>query len=128
MKRTLLISLMCAALVCVFALPSLWAVDAPGGEIILKAPAGAKATKAPVAFTHANHKQDCKVCHHKWDGSGAVKGCSAEGCHVDASKAAKKDPKGFYQAWHAKGSKSCVGCHKTEKKGPTKCTECHPKK
>ncbi|QJB56477.1 cytochrome c3 family protein [Pseudodesulfovibrio sp. zrk46] len=137
MKKSLMISLMVAALVCVFALPAVIAGNAPADTMVLKAPAGAKMTKAPVDFTHKKHaedyKIDCMVCHHKATDKNAITGCSVEGCHADASKAAKKDPKGFYQAWHSKKSDaSCVACHKKEKKAgkkvPVACKECHPKK
>lgn len=133
MKKTLLISMVTAALVCAFALPSLYAVDAPG-DMVLKAPAGAKMTKAPVDFSHKGHAAiDCAKCHHTWDGKAEVKKCSAEGCHVDTSKKGKKKPTSFYSAFHAKSDMSCVGCHKALKKakkatGPTKCGDCHPKK
>ncbi|WP_319780925.1 cytochrome c3 family protein [Maridesulfovibrio sp.] len=133
MKKTLLISMVTAALVCVFALPSLYAVDAPG-DMVLKAPAGAKMTKSPVAFSHKGHTAlDCAKCHHKWDGKGEIKNCSVEGCHADTSKEGKKKPTSFYSAFHAKADTSCVGCHKAMKKakkatGPTKCGDCHPKK
>lgn len=134
MKKTLLISMVTAALVCLFALPALYAVDAPG-DMVLKVPAGAKQTKAPVAFSHKGHAAvDCKTCHHTWDGSSAVKKCAAEGCHIDTSRKAKRKPTSFYSAFHARKSEaSCVGCHKALKKekkatGPTRCSECHPRK
>ncbi len=136
MKKSLMISLMVAALVCVFALPAVIAGNAPADQMVLKAPDGVKATKAPVDFPHKAHVDtgiDCMTCHHKATDKNAIKGCAAEGCHTDGSKAAKKDPKGFYQAWHSKKSDaSCVGCHKTAKKEgksvPVGCKDCHPKK
>lgn len=133
MKKTLLISMVTAALVCAFALPSLYAVDAPG-DMVLKAPAGTKMKKSPVDFSHKAHAAvDCAKCHHKWDGKSEVKKCSAEGCHADTSKKGKRKPTSFYSAFHAKADYSCVGCHKGMKKakeatGPTKCSDCHPKK
>jgi len=138
MKKSLMISLMVAALVCVFALPAVIAGNAPADTMVLKAPEGVKMTKAAVDFTHKKHaedyKIDCMVCHHKAESKDAITGCSVEGCHTDASKAAKKDPKGFYQAWHSKKAPaSCLGCHKAEKKAgkkdiPVSCKSCHPKK
>lgn len=135
MKKSLIISLMVAALVCVFALPAVIAGNAPADKMVLKAPEGAKATKTPVDFPHKGHvdaKIDCLTCHHKAADKNSVKGCAVDGCHTDASKAAKKDPKGFYQAWHSKKSDaSCLGCHKKAKKEgkkvPVGCKECHPK-
>ncbi|MFW5490616.1 MAG: cytochrome c3 family protein [Desulfovibrio sp.] len=126
MRKSLLVSLISAAIVCLFAVPAVFAVDAPA-DMVIKAPAGAKVTKAPVAFSHKGHaSMDCKTCHHKWDGAGAIQPCQASGCHANA--AAKKGDDSFYMAFHErKSEKSCVGCHKSMKKGPTKCTECHPK-
>ncbi|MDD4951649.1 MAG: cytochrome c3 family protein [Desulfovibrionaceae bacterium] len=133
MKKTILISLVCSALVCAFVLPSLHAAPKAPADMTIEMPKGQKATKAPVAFSHAKHKAlDCKACHHKWDGKGDVKGCSSAGCHEDYK--AKKGDKSFYGAFHAATSKnSCLGCHKdlkTAKKptGPTACTQCHPQK
>lgn len=133
MKKTLLISMVTAALVCLFALPALYAVDAPG-DLSIKVPAGVKATKTPVAFSHKGHAAlDCKVCHHTWDGTSPIKKCDAAGCHIDTSKKGKKEPTSYYSAFHAGKDHSCVGCHKALKKakkatGPTKCSACHPKK
>ena len=59
-----------------------------------------KATKAPVEFDHATHKQDCKVCHHKWDGSSPIAKCSAAGCHTSLEKKDKKKKDSFYNAYH----------------------------
>nr|WP_321259542.1 cytochrome c3 family protein [uncultured Pseudodesulfovibrio sp.] len=136
MKKSLIISLMVVALVCVFALPAVIAGNAAPDQITMTAPEGVKATKTAVEFPHKKHSElgiDCMVCHHKAESKEAVKSCASEGCHVDASKAAKKDPKGFYQAFHNKKSKaSCLGCHKVEKKAgkaaPVGCKDCHPKK
>jgi len=132
MKKSLMICLMVAALVCVFALPAVIAGNAAPDMITMKAPNGQKMTKPAVDFPHKKHVDagnDCLVCHHKETDKNAIKACSVDGCHADADKAAKKDPKGFYQAFHAKDSKaSCLGCHKAEKKGPVACKDCHPKK
>jgi hypothetical protein len=127
MKKTLFVGFLVAALFGLFCLPALYAADAPA-DLVIKAPEGMKATKAPVKFSHANHKQDCKVCHHKWDGAGNPKACASAGCHDSVDAKDKKSDKSFYRAYHdMKSAKSCLGCHKAEKKGPTKCTECHPK-
>ncbi|MCJ2166161.1 MULTISPECIES: cytochrome c3 family protein [unclassified Pseudodesulfovibrio] len=133
MKKSLIISLMVAALVCVFALPAVIAGTAPADVITMEVPAGAEATKSAVSFPHKKHVDgglDCLVCHHKSTSKDDVKGCAVEGCHADASKAAKKDPKGFYAAFHSKASDaSCLACHKTNKKAgkavPVACKECH---
>lgn len=136
MKKSLIICLMVVALVCVFSLPAVIASNAAPDAITMTAPEGAKATKAPVDFPHKLHADagiDCMVCHHKAASADAIKGCSVEGCHTDASKGAKKDPKGFYAAFHSKKAEnSCLGCHKAAKKDgksvPTSCKDCHPKK
>ncbi|MBG0790536.1 MAG: cytochrome c3 family protein [Desulfovibrionaceae bacterium] len=136
MKKSLLISLMVAALVCVFALPTVFAGPAAPDVITMSVPEGVKATKTPVTLSHKKHEAeygiDCLVCHHKATSKDDIKGCASEGCHTDASKAAKKDPKGFYKAFHAKADASCLGCHKKEKKAgkaaPVSCKDCHPKK
>jgi len=136
MKKSLMISLMVAALVCAFALPSVIAGAKAPEQILMKAPAGAKMTKAPVDFPHKKHEDagiDCMTCHHKAESKDAIKGCSVEGCHTNTDKKAKKDPKGFYAAFHSKKSDaSCLGCHKKEKKAgkkvPVSCKACHPKK
>ncbi|EGB15881.1 Cytochrome c, class III, conserved region [Pseudodesulfovibrio mercurii] len=135
MKKSLIISLMVAALVCVFCLPVVIAANAPADSITIEVPAGAKATKTPVVFPHKKHVDggiDCLVCHHKATSKDDVKGCASEGCHIDASAAAKKEPTSFYSAFHSKKSDaSCLACHKKEKKAgknvPVSCKECHPK-
>jgi len=135
MKKSLMISLMVAALVCVFALPAVIAGNAPADNMVLKAPEGVDMKKSPVDFPHKQHvdaKVDCMTCHHTAESQDAIGGCSVEGCHTDASKGAKRDPKGFYQAFHSKKSDaSCLGCHKKLKKEgkevPVSCKDCHPK-
>ena len=137
MKKSLMICLMVGALVCAFALPSVIAGNAPAANMILKAPEGTKMTKAPVAFPHKLHEDSgiaCLTCHHEAKTNEEIQSCSAEGCHTNTDKKAKKDPKGFYAAWHSKKSEiSCMGCHRKEKKAgktnvPVACKDCHPKK
>lgn len=137
MKKSLMISLMVAALVCVFALPAVIAGNTAPDTVVMKAPDGQKMRKTPVTFPHKAHVDtgiDCMTCHHKATDKNAIKSCSVEGCHNDASRAAKRDPKGFYKAFHSKKmDASCVACHKKEKKAgkknvPTSCKSCHPKK
>ena len=126
MRKALVSCLMCASLVGFVGLPMIHAADAPAdGEI--KAPAGFTATQSPVKFSHKGHaKVDCKVCHHKGE---ATQKCSSAGCHDSTDPKDKTSDKSFYRAFHdMKSEKSCMGCHKKEAKGPTKCPECHPKK
>ena len=137
MKKSLIISLMVVALVCVFALPAVIAGNAAPETLTMKAPEGVKMKKPAVVFPHKAHADsglDCMTCHHKATSKDAITGCAVEGCHMDASKAAKKDPKGFYAAFHSKKSEaSCLGCHKKVKKSkagkklPVACKACHAK-
>ncbi len=72
--------------------------------------------KSAVEFdhkAHTTHVADCKTCHHKEKDTKCFK------CHkLEASDTSKVTLK---KAAH----KSCKDCHKKEKKGPTKCKECH---
>ncbi|MFH1914163.1 MAG: cytochrome c3 family protein [Pseudomonadota bacterium] len=132
MKKSLMICLMVSALVCAFALPAVIAGAAVPETVTMSAPEGAEMTKPAVVFPHKAHETlgiDCFVCHHTNDSKDAITGCSVDGCHTDNSKEAKKDPTGFYQAFHGKADASCLQCHKTEKKAgknpPVACKDCH---
>ena len=126
MKKALFTVFACAALVGFVGLPMLQAVEAPA-DMTIKVPAGMTATQAEVAFSHKGHaKIDCKVCHHKGE---ATQKCASAGCHDSTDPKDKTSEHSFYKAYHdMKSEKSCIGCHKKEAKGPTKCPECHPKK
>lgn len=129
MKKSFLISLMVAALVCAFALPNVMAGKEVPADMVLKAPEGMKAKKTPVQFSHGKHsaeyKIDCMTCHHKAKSEADIKGCAVAGCH---DQPGKKESNAFYAAYHSKKSDaSCVACHKKMKKGPKSCKECHPK-
>jgi hypothetical protein len=132
MKKSLLVSLFSMALICMFAVPSAFAVDAPAEDMLLKAPEGADAKKNPVNFSHVKHAEfECQDCHHTWDGASPIKKCTESGCHdiVAAKGAEKKNVKYFETAFH----NTCYkGCHKDLKMagkptGPMSCTQCHPK-
>jgi len=71
-------------------------------------------------FPHHDHQahNDCATCHHKWDKAGDPNPCKH--CH----SAKKGDGPSIKDAYH----KKCKGCHKKEKKGPTKCKGCHGRK
>ena len=85
--------------------------------------------KSTVPFPHWAHQAsaECGDCHHSKNADGSqgayVAGqagkCSS--CH-DGSLANKKVATAK-KAAHV----NCKGCHKAEKKGPTKCGECHIK-
>jgi len=74
-------------------------------------------------FPHHDHQarvhDDCSVCHHKWDKHSDPKACKS--CHGEKADGAKPKMKDAYH-------KRCKGCHKKEKKGPTKCKGCHGRK
>ena len=101
-----------------------------------------------VMFDHKKHfaaKPDgygiaCGECHHDKDGKPRAdlkEGDTVEGCIDCHSKPGKpKKEKGmskedwdamqleyYYGAMH----ENCIGCHKENNAGPTKCAECHPK-
>lgn len=91
-----------------------------------------KHKKSAVKFTHKQHSVDLKIkcddCHHVykdgknvWKDGDKVALCSS--CHTSPTKNEGKTLS-LKNAFH----KNCQGCHKEQKKGPTKCNECHPKK
>ena len=87
--------------------------------------------KAAVTFPHTAHAgvTECQTCHHSNEGLTAdsdqkVEKCSA--CHLNPEKAETPDCASMSATknpYHIR----CIGCHKTEAKGPTKCNDCHPK-
>ncbi len=124
-----------------FVVAGLYAAAAP--DVLQMNNAGFKKHKKSLAtFSHAKHATDYKVgcgeCHHDDQGKpldlkdgDPVQGCGE--CHKDFGKLSKADKKmkkadkikKYYEkAIHA----NCIGCHKKIKKGPKKCSECHPKK
>lgn len=138
--RSLLITIAVVA-ASLFLAMGLYAASAP--EVITMNSAGyAKHSKGLVEFTHAKHAADhklaCGECQHDDAGKpltlkdgDPVKECGE--CHKEFGKLSKADRKlsksekiKKYQkeAMHA----NCVGCHKKMKKGPKKCSDCHPRK
>lgn len=103
------------------------AAPAHPGDMVIQPLDPATATQAPVAFSHAKHEAtECAFCHHK----GGNQSCSSPGCHTDTTTkklTGATENVSFEAAFHVKGDKSCVGCHRALKSGPTKCTDCHPK-
>jgi hypothetical protein len=80
-----------------------------------------KRNKGHVVFSHKDHSRlvkNCRECHHK-DEPGYEKSCSQ--CHFDKADGKKIELK---EAFH----KTCKGCHQRERRGPTKCDECHHRK
>jgi hypothetical protein len=124
----------------------------PMGKILLKPDALVKQKRSQVEFDHSKHLvNDCKACHHTWEGNAKIVTCATSGCH-DLLKSPRKPTK--YLSYTDTGIKyykyafhqQCVGCHKEikikrkememsyrilttvlPKTGPTGCIECHPK-
>ena len=124
----------------------------PMGIIPLKPLEGVEAKRTPVDFHHPTHFDfNCQTCHHKWETSEPIAGCTTTDCH-DVAEAPKKSGAGaidkdlaarYYKtAYHG----LCISCHKEMKiqnealeisgrvltenlpnTGPTGCIQCHPK-
>jgi len=108
--------LMAIVMVAVFSAGVLVAADAPE-KIVIKE---IQKSKPAVAFAHKAHADKvgkCAECHHK-DAAGKEQKCS--GCHKAKME---KEKESFKEVMHAK----CKGCHQKDKKGPTKCDDCHKK-
>jgi predicted CXXCH cytochrome family protein len=74
------------------------AANAPAEPKVLQSKQG------NVTFKHDTHKAlDCTKCHASKEG-GKIAGLTKDSAHA-----------------------LCKKCHETEKKGPTKCNECHKK-
>ena len=109
-------------------------------DIVIETKGWPKDKYEPTTLTHKKHateyKIPCKDCHHVykdgknvWEEGQAVQKCSE--CHnvyllgKDLREATEEEKKlSLYKAYHD----NCKGCHKTQQKGPVKCTECHAKK
>ncbi len=130
--KKLFVCVVAAAIICAFALPNLFAADAPADGLKMDK------TKTPVVFNHSTHKaEDCEFCHHKSkDNPENIKKCSSEGCHDNFDKKAK-GPENYYKAIHGAGKTipTCLSCHKEKagkdkdmKKKLTGCKKsaCHP--
>jgi len=104
------------------------AKDAPATIVLDKA----AAKKPAVTFPHAAHVTavpDCATCHHTQKGLTAtsdvkVEPCAA--CHLDPEKpeaGSMREMSLTKNPFH----KLCIGCHKTDGKGPKTCNDCHKK-
>jgi Class III cytochrome C family len=123
----------------------------PMGVIVLKPPASVKPERSAVNFNHSKHfTYDCRTCHHKWEGTAKITGCTTSNCH-DLLKSPKNPT--HYLAYTKEGIKyykyayheNCIGCHKKllakqkklemsykalqkkEQTLPTSCNDCHTK-
>jgi len=109
-------TLLAVVMVAVFSAGVIVAADAPE-KITIKE---VQKTKPPVVFSHKAHADrlgKCATCHHK-DEAGKEQKCS--GCHKAKME---KEKESFKEVMHTQ----CKGCHQKEKKGPTKCDDCHKK-
>ena len=91
---------------------------------------------AGVEFKHKEHiartekSKGCVECHHTSTNAKlkTEKPAKCDSCHMAKGNAKNPKVKGkemwSQEAFHNK----CQTCHKQQKKGPTKCTECHAKK
>ena len=96
MKKGLFIAIISAVLVCAFALPSLFAEDAPADGLTMDHWKSEKNNKV-ATFNHSTHKAiDCKECHH----TGDYKSCVTAGCH-DVFDNKDKTEKSYYKILHA---------------------------
>lgn len=141
MKKSMLLSLICAALLCLVAAPILSAADAPKDDLVVSAPEGMKTKEKDgqpgklqksVPFPHSKHAAvECAKCHHTMAKDGVAKKCTTSGCHDSLEAKGKdnaKDIKLVENAFH----NQCIECHKDMKKenkptGPSACGKCHTK-
>jgi hypothetical protein len=86
------------ALIAILFATAAFAVDAPKGPVVLES-----AKQGNVTFNHSKHTQlKCDLCHKGTPGK--IGKLEKDAAH-----------------------KMCSDCHKAEKKGPTKCADCHKK-
>lgn len=137
MKKGILAGCMTAALVCAFALPSIYAVDAPADGIQMDY-FKAEKNNLVTTFNHSSHKDvACEECHHM-AGDQQYASCASEGCHNVMDKK-DKTAASYYKIIHDRKAamSTCVGCHadldvvkadKDKKKMLTGCkgSACHP--
>jgi len=118
---------------CALALAATALANPPSPDALrLGPPEGMEAGQPLVDFPHGRHAQgvaDCITCHHPRDDKSDIRSCRAPGCH---DQPGKKGETAFYAAFHArKTDRSCLGCHKAEKKVgkavPVSCSQCHKK-
>jgi hypothetical protein len=84
-----------------------------------------------VKFNHKAHTDGgwkCEVCHHASKPEKPLPEGTYQACR-DCHSKSTEDPMKTKVAFHAVGAKSgiCVDCHLSEKKGPSKCSDCHKK-
>lgn len=118
-----------AALLVLFAATLALAHHGPA-KVTIKA---AQKAQPAVVLDHAKHQtlvKACETCHHtnKWltlENAANVKVAACSSCHLKAQgkMGTMADASLTKNPLHA----NCVGCHRTEKKGPVACAGCHVK-
>jgi hypothetical protein len=117
------------------ALPLVFVVPANAHHGPAKTVINAAAKKQPgVPFDHKKHSETlvktCDTCHHTNKG---MTNANATGVKVAKCTTCHLDPKGKVPSMRDMSltanpfHKNCIGCHKTQKKGPTVCKDCHKK-
>ena len=127
MKKTMLLGILSGLLLATVAI----AAPANKAPATLKIDAAAK-KKAAVDFGHKMHIDKgvaCDKCHHTQKGLKATDKTEVKKCAACHTKPEKKGMPNISSASTKKNAyhKNCIGCHKAEKKGPTKCKQCHKK-
>ena len=129
MKKSMILSLAIFALVLAFALPNLFAAEAPGDDYMIPKPEGVEVKQKSLPFSHSKHAAyECVECHHTGE---VTQGCTDAGCHdllVPATPEERRDIRYFEKAYHDQ----CIGCHRDLRKEgaenvPVACVGCHPK-
>lgn len=98
--------------------PEAQAPEQDPGPATITLAAGSK--QGTITFGHGEHegRLECTTCHHEMeDPQGAAQACRA--CHNPQATDTFDAKKAFHL--------QCLGCHKQEAGGPTKCVGCHVK-
>ena len=109
MKKTMVLTLAGLAICLFFALPVLYAQDAPSAIVEMDNMDGG-ANNLVVPFDHSAHAAlGCEECHH----TGEMSNCSTAGCH-DVFDKADKSASSYYFVMHGDAARStCMSCHKS---------------
>ena len=141
MKKSMLISLICAVILSFGVASMLYAVDAPGDDYVIYPPEGMKVKdkgdqpgklQKAVPFPHSSHADiDCLHCHHMELDGDAFAPCTSSGCHDSLEFRTKENAKDITLVENAYHDQ-CIECHKALRKeekpfGPTACGKCHTK-
>ncbi|MBA3028155.1 MAG: cytochrome c3 family protein [Desulfobacteraceae bacterium] len=120
----------------------------PLGTITLSPPEDVESKRGDVEFPHDAHfNYSCKECHHTWEGSDKISGCSVSGCHDSSVPLLVTEPDKAYRYYKNAYHDMCINCHKEiqgsneklefsrksldkplPKTGPMGCVQCHAKK